>query len=328
MKELKAAHDTVHFGFYDATLRPVLNVESGEEIAFTTLSAHPDDKVPGDWLPREVHEIYARALRGPGPHVLTGPIAVATARPGDVLQVDIREIRLRQPYGYNIVSPLKGMFGTECPASKTTIMPIDLKTGLAEVVPGIKIPSQPFFGQLAVAPPREWGRLDSRPPNKFGGNIDNKELLPGTRLFLPVFVENALFSIGDGHAAQGDGEVNQTAVETSLSGRVRLTVRKDLKTEWPFAVTNEKLMTMAFNESLDVAARLAMRNMISLLEGHYGLEFHDAYRLCSAAADMRVSQFVNGNRGIHVVLSHRPLANLAAQPPFFEDIEEIEIKGA
>jgi acetamidase/formamidase len=328
MKELRAAHDTVHFGFYDATLRPVLNVESDEEIAFTTLSAHPDDKVPADWLPPEVHEIYTRALRRPGPHVLTGPIAVGTAKPGDVLQVDIREIRLRQPYGYNIVSPLKGMFGTEFPALKTSIMPIDLKTGLAEVVPGIKIPTQPFFGQLAVAPPREWGRLDSRPPNKFGGNIDNKELLPGTRLFLPIFVENALFSIGDGHAAQGDGEVNQTAVETSLSGRVRLTVRKDLKTEWPFAVTHQKLITMAFNESLDVAARLAMRNLISLLEMHYGLEFHDAYRLCSAAADMRVSQFVNGNRGIHVVLSHGPLANLAAQPPFFDGIEEIEIKNA
>ena len=328
MKELKAAHDTVHFGFYDATLRPVLHVESGDEVAFTTLSAHPDDKVPADWLPPEVHEIHTRALRGAGPHVLTGPISVATAKPGDVLQVDIREIRLRQPYGYNIVSPLKGMFGTENPVSKTTIMPIDLKTGLAEVVPGIKIPTHPFFGQLAVAPPREWGRLDSRPPNKFGGNIDNKDLLPGTRLFLPVFVENALFSVGDGHAAQGDGEVNQTAVETSLWGRVRLTVRKDLKTEWPFAVTREKLMTMAFNESLDVAARLAMRNMIGLLETHYGLAFHDAYRLCSVAADMHVSQFVNGNRGIHVVLPHGPLANLPAAPPFFEGIAEIEIKSA
>jgi acetamidase/formamidase len=277
-------------------------------------------------MPPEVHDIYSRAQRGAGPHILTGPIAVRGARPGDVLQVDIRDIRLRQPYGYNIVSPLKGMFGTELPVLKTTIMPIDLGTGLIEVIPGVKIPARPFFGQMAVAPPAEWGRLDSRPPNKFGGNNDNKELLPGTRLFLPVWVDNALFSIGDGHAAQGDGEVNQTAVETSLQGRVRLSIRRDLQIELPFAVTRDHLIAMAFNESLDAAARLAMRCMIRLLETHYRLDFHDAYRLCSAAADMRVTQFVNGNRGVHVMLALAPLANLHALPAFLDGIEDVALK--
>ena len=326
MKTLKASYDTVHFGFYDATLRPVLEVESGEEISFTTVSAHPDDDVPSDWLPPEMHDIYKRALRGPGPHILTGPIAVRNARPGDVLQVDIRDIRLRQPYGYNVVSPLKGMFGTELPLSKTSIMPIDLDSGLIEVVAGVKIKSRPFFGQLAVAPPREWGRLDSRPPNKFGGNIDNKELRPGTRLFLPIWVEDALFSVGDGHAAQGDGEINQTAVETSLQGRLRLSIRRNLQIDLPFAATREHLMTMAFNESLDTAARIAMRNMIRMLETHYNLAFHDAYRLCSVAADMHVTQFVNGNRGIHVMLPLAPLAGLGARPDFLDGIEKVGIK--
>jgi acetamidase/formamidase len=323
MKHLQATRDTVHFGFYDATLRPVLEVESGEEIVVSTISAHPEDDVPAAWLPANVHDIHTNALRGPGPHILSGPIAVRDARPGDVLQVDIREIRLTQPYGYNIVSPLKGMFGTETPTQRTTIIPIDLKTGLAEMLPGVQLQTRPFFGQLGVAPPRDWGRLDSRPPNKFGGNIDNKELLAGTRLFLPIWVEGALFSVGDGHAAQGDGEVNQTAIETSLQGRFRLSLRRDLRIELPFAASSDRLMTMAFNESLDNAARIAMRNMIRLLEEHYGLGFHDAYRLCSVAADMRVTQFVNGNRGIHVVLPLAPLAGLQRRPAFLEAIETV-----
>src|ERR1035437_4932885 len=120
MKYLNATWDTVHFGFYDASLPPVLEIESGEEIQVTSLSAHPTDDVPAAWLPPEVHDIYARAPRGTGPHVLTGPIAVRNSRPGDVLQVDIRDIRLKQPYGYNTVSPLKGMFGTESPTANTT----------------------------------------------------------------------------------------------------------------------------------------------------------------------------------------------------------------
>jgi acetamidase/formamidase len=268
MKHLQATRDTVHFGFYDATLQPVLEIESGEEIIVDTISANPDDDVSPEWLPANVQDIHTNALRGSGPHILSGPIAVRNARPGDVLQVDIRQIRLTQPYGYNIVSPLKGMFGTETPVQRTTIIPIDLKTGLAEVLPGVHLQTRPFFGQIGVAPPRDWGRLDSRPPNKFGGNIDNKELLAGTRLFLPIWVEGALFSVGDGHAAQGDGEVNQTAIETSLQGRFRLSLRRDLPIDLPFAASSERLMTMAFNESLDNAARLAMRNMIRLLEEH------------------------------------------------------------
>ncbi|HZS85666.1 MAG TPA: acetamidase/formamidase family protein [Stellaceae bacterium] len=318
MRRLEATPDTVHIGFHDARLEPVTAIESGEEIFVSTVSGHPDDDVPPEWLPPRIAEIYERAPRGAGPHILTGPIAIRGARPGDVLQVDILAIRLTQPYGYNMVTPLRGMFGAESPTRKTTIIPIDLETGLAEVMPGLRLPTRPFFGQMGVAPPREWGRLDSRPPNKYGGNIDNKELLPGTRLFLPIWVEGALFSVGDGHAAQGDGEVNQTAIETSMDGRFRLSLRREFALDLPFAVTPEHLITMAFHEDLDDAARLAMRSMIGLLEQHYGLPFHDAYRLCSVAADMRVTQFVNGNRGIHVLLAHGPLAALGSRPAFLD----------
>jgi acetamidase/formamidase len=148
--------------------------------------------------------------------------------------------------------------------------------------------------------------------------MDNRELIPGTRLFLPICVDGALFSAGDGHAAQGDGEVNQTAIETSLDGRFRLSVRREFSLDLPFAVTHDCLMTMAFHEDLDDAARLAMREMIRVLERHYGLPFHDAYRLCSIAADLRVTQFVNGNRGIHVMLPFAPLSVFNPRPVFLD----------
>lgn len=317
MKQIPARFDTVHFGFHDATLAPVETLESGDEILISAVSADPSHDVPAEWLPEHIGDIHARALRGTGPHILTGPVAVKGAKPGDVLQVDIVDIRLTQPYGYNVVSPLKGMFGSDTPLQKTTIIPINLNSGLADIAPGVRVPTRPFFGQMGVAPPKSWGRLDSRPPNKHGGNIDNKELIAGTRLFLPVWVDGALFSVGDGHAAQGDGEINQTAIETSLDGHFRLSLRRDLALDWPLATTPGHLMTMAFHEDLDDAARIAMRSMIDLLERIYAMEFHDAYRFCSIAADMRVTQFVNGNRGIHVLLRRDLLTQLPCKLDLF-----------
>jgi len=327
MKHIKASWETVHFGFWDATLRPLIEIDDGEEIIIDTVSASPTDDVPAEWLPSEIHDIFSRAVRGTGPHILTGPVAIRGAKPRDVLQVDIRDIRLRQRYGWNLVMPLKGMFGEESPIWKNTIIPLDIDKGIARLPPGIDLPTRPFFGQMGVAPPLEWGRLDSRPPNRFGGNLDNKELLPGTRLFLPISVEGALFSVGDGHAAQGDGEINQTAIETGLQGRFRLSVRRDLTIDLPFAVTADHIMTMGFDEDLNQASRVAARHMIRLLETHYGLSFHDAYRLCSLAADLRVTQFVNGTRGIHVVLETALLESLCARPKFFDGIEKVQVVG-
>jgi acetamidase/formamidase len=310
LARLDATAQTVHIGFHDATLPPVLTIDSGTELWVQTFSSESSHDVPREWLPAGIDEIWSNAERGAGPHILTGPIAVSGARPGDVLQIDILDIRLTQRYGYNIVSPMKGMFGAEQPLQQTTIIPIDLAQGLALVAPDVSVVTRPFFGQLGVAPPREWGRLDSRPPTRFGGNLDNKELLPGATLFLPVANEGALFSVGDGHAAQGDGEINQTAIETSLDGRLRLTARRDIDLNWPIAVTPTHLMTMAVHEDLDGAARLAARDMIGVLERYYRLSFHEAYRLCSVAADLRITQFVNGNRGVHVMIAREPLRKI------------------
>ena len=327
-KNLRARFDTVHFGFYDAALAPVFEIESGDDILINTVSADPTHDVPAQWLPPEIHDIFARAQREAGPHILTGPIMVRGAQPGHVLEIDILDIRLTQPYGYNNVSPLKGMFGNEAPIKQTTIIPIDIDNGRAEVVQGLWVSTRPFFGQMAVAPPREWGRLDSRPPNKYGGNLDNKELGPGARLWLPVWNEGALFSVGDGHAAQGDGEINQTAIETSLDGYFRIALRTDFALELPLAATPDNLMTMGFHEDLDDAARIAMRTMIGLLEKHYGMKFHDAYRLCSVAADMRVTQFVNGNRGIHVLLARDVLQQLPCKIDLFAGMPAMPSAGS
>jgi acetamidase/formamidase len=263
-------------------------------------------------------DFFARAARLRTAHPDWTRVRDALA--GDVLQIDILDIRLTQPYGYNIVSPLKGMFGSENPKQLTTITPIDLQTGLARVTDHVSVPTSPFFGQLGVAPPHAWERLDSRPPSRHGGNLDNKDLRPGTRLLLPIAVAGALFSVGDGHAAQGHGEINQTAIETSLDGRLRLTVRRDFSVEWPIAVTPSHLMTMAVHEDLDDAARLAMRSMIRVLESHYRMPFHDAYRLCSIAADMHVTQFVNGNRGIHVMLPRALFGEMRMEPDFTDEM--------
>jgi len=157
VRRLEATARTVHCGFFDAALAPVLEVESGEEIWVETVSADPAHEVPPEWLPRDMRDIFENAERGTGPHMLTGPIALKGAKAGDVLQVDIIEIRLTQPYGYNMVSPMKGMFPGEEPRLETTIIPIDLASGLAKVAPGVTIKTRPFFGQLGVAPPPAWG---------------------------------------------------------------------------------------------------------------------------------------------------------------------------
>jgi acetamidase/formamidase len=169
----------------------------------------------------------------------------------------------------------------------------------------MQIPLQPFFGVMGVAPPPAWGMIGSVKPRQHGGNIDNKELVAGSKLYLPVQVDGAMFSCGDGHAAQGDGEVCLSAIETSLSGRFTLTVRRDLSLQWPAAETPDHWITMAFDPSLTHAARIALRNMIDLLVARKGLSKADAYMLCSLAASVRVTQMVNENNGIHVMLAKR-----------------------
>jgi acetamidase/formamidase len=166
----------------------------------------------------------------------------------------------------------------------------------------LELPLDPFFGIMAVAPPPVWGRLGTPEPRAFGGNMDNKELRPGTTLYLPVFNKGALFSAGDGHGRQGDGEVCIAAVETALTGRFRLTVRKDMKIDTPYAESSDYLISMGFDEDLDEAMRKAVRDMIGLVADRAELTRNHAYMLLSLAGDLRITQVVDGEKGVHMMM--------------------------
>jgi acetamidase/formamidase len=240
-----------------------------------------------------------------GAHILTGPVAVAGAEPGDVLQIDILSIAPRQNWGYTRIRPLAGTLPEDFPVSKTWHTRIDRQRGIATLPIGREIELAPFFGVMGVAPPPAYGACSSIQPREFGGNMDLKELVAGTTLYLPVWAPGALLSVGDGHGVQGDGEVCITALETALSGTFRLTVRKDLHFRLPRAETPTHHITMAFNEDLDDAAKDALRAMIDLIGEKMGLARDDAYMFASLAVDMRVTQLVDGNKGIHAMLSKR-----------------------
>ncbi len=302
---LPANPKTVHWGYWDGSLPPVLTIRSGDRVTIDTLSGEqadlPDPASGFVILPghREVLEV---GPGGAGPHLLTGPVAVDDARVGDVLEVRIHDIALRQDWGWNLQLPLHGTLPEDFPQTRRIHVPIDAHNKRTRLPWGQEFALEPFFGNFGVAPPLTWGRLSSKEPRAFGGNMDNKELGAGATVYFPVFVDGALFSAGDGHALQGDGEVCLTAIETALSGTFEFILRKDLKLSLPRAETAELWITMGFDEDLDDAVKMALRDMIRLVQETTGLKPQDAYTLCSIAADLRVTQTVDGNKGIHCVL--------------------------
>jgi len=223
------------------------------------------------------------------------------AQPGDVLQVDILEIRPAQSWGYTVVKPLLGGLPEDFDETSSVYHAIDAEAGLVRTAFGIDLPLDPFFGILAVAPPPHWGRVGAAEPRCFGGNMDNRELRAGTTVYFPVFEEGAKFSAGDGHAIQGDGEVCLSAVETALSGRFRFTVRKDMEARLPFAETADSLISMAFSPDLDRAAETAIRQMIGLVSARTGMDRRSAYMLLSLVGNLRITQIVDGEKGVHMI---------------------------
>src|SRR5262249_8322360 len=165
-----------------------------------------------------------------------------------------------------------------------------------------EFPAGALCGLRGVAPPPNGGTVSTSPPGRNGGNLENKELTAGSTLFLPIHVDGALFSVGDGHGLQGDGEVCVTAIETGLIGTFELIVRDDMRLEWPRAETSSHVITMAFDPDLDQCAVIALRQMVDLVAKAAGIRRQEAYALCSLAADLRVTQLVNGAKGIHVMV--------------------------
>ncbi|HEV2531350.1 acetamidase/formamidase family protein [Phenylobacterium sp.] len=306
--ELQATPATVAWGNYDAAHPPALTIRSGDTVVVHTLLTNSPtglerNGVPPDQVEASLREIYAKVTdKGPGGHILTGPIYIEGAEPGDTLEIRILKIDLAIPYAYNGFRYGAGILSEEFPYARTKIIPLDRERMVARFAPGVTVPLHPFFGSMGVAPPPAIGRYDSTPPTFIGGNMDNKELVAGTTLYLPVFDKGALFEVGDGHAGQGNGEVDVTAMETSLTGTFQFIVRKDLKTAYPRAETPTHYIAMGFDDDLSIAAHKAVREMVEFLTATKGLSRDDAYMLTSIAGDADITEVVDRNKGVHVMM--------------------------
>jgi acetamidase/formamidase len=330
--DLPATSSTVHWGYFDPRLRPALVVASGDLVAIETLTHHAGDA--SDLLmDAGITEVFDRVEdRGPGPHLLTGPIAVDGARPGDVLQVDILEATPRLPYGSNLAAHWGHLYD-ELPTERVTVYELDADallgralfgydwttTPLADqpgtiVVPdvaarepalaGVVIPLRPHFGTMGVAP-AEPRRVSSVPPGDHGGNVDNWRIGAGGRMYYPVQVPGALLSVGDPHVSQGDGEISGTALESSLNGLLRLTIRRDLPFTVPVLETATELLVHGFGDTLDAAMKAAALRTLDLLGRSFGLTRMDAYSFMSVAVDFTVTQVVDQRQGVHARIDKR-----------------------
>jgi acetamidase/formamidase len=316
---LMPSPQTVHIGHFSAALKPILTINSGDTVTIETATQiDPADvdrsgAVAPSVVPDYVRSIYREVKdRGPGAHILTGPIFVNGAMPGDVLEVRIRKIDLAVGYGYNLQRPYLGALPDEFPGFFRRVIPIDREKKTAQLAPGVVMPlTAPFFGTLGVAPPPIMGRISSGPPGVHTGNIDNKDVRAGTTLYMPVFAPGALFSVGDGHAAQGHGEVDLSAIETGLRGEFQFIVRKDLKLTWPRAEIATHWMVMGLNPNLEEAMKMAVRETVAFITQRFPrLSREEAYMIASIAVDYHVTQVVDGTKGIHGMI---PKAIFAGQ---------------
>ena len=302
--ELNATPETVRWGYFEAVAPSVIEIESGDSITIHTVSGGPDVVPDGDLQPLpelvEIHrQVHDRMTPG---HILTGPVAVRGAKAGDVLEIRILDVQLADNWGWNVIRPLTGALPDDFDETRLLHIPLDRSAMTGRLPWGHDLPLHPFFGVMGVAPPPGWGRISSIIPRRHGGNLDCKELRPGSTLYLPVFVDGALFSTGDGHATQGDGEVCVTAIETALTGTFELHLRKDMDLDAPFAETRSHYITFGIDPDLDVAAEQALRRMLDQIQSRTNLSKADAYTLCSLAGDLRVTQVVNVHKGIHMML--------------------------
>ena len=315
---LKATCETVHFGGFSPEIKPALLIHSSDTVEVETFSGFQIyNKAPKEFLAAEFLEICHNLPRerrvGNGPHLLTGPIFINGAEPGDVLEVKLHSVTPRLAVGFNAIRPGWGALTERFGEGHLRFIYLDLEAGVAEFPEGsgIKIPIRPFFGIMGVATSNI---RSSVPPGDYGGNIDNPELQAGSSLFLP----GALFSIGDGHAAQGDGEVCGTAIETSMNGTIELVLHKNMKLNMPFAETPTDIVTTGYAATLDEALQIALNGMVDFLVDTTGMTDQEAYCLCSLAANFRVTQVVNSpQKGIHGLLPKSLFSNFPSKQLFW-----------
>lgn len=301
--------ETIHWGYFDATLPPALRVKSGDTVTIDTVTGGPQFIPPRDrfYVPPALDEIIEKVTPG-GPHILTGPVYVEGAKPGNVLEVRIKDVQVIQDWGFNLIIPKMGTLPHDYDEWVYNNIAIDQARNVGIMPWGLELPLAPFFGVMGLAPPKGWGRISSVAPQSMCGNLDNKELTAGSTLYIPVFTEGGMFSCGDGHGCQGDGEVNVTAIETALRGVFEFIVRDDLTFTWPRAETPTHHITMGMDPDLDTCAVTALREMIALLGEKAGLTHPEAYMLCSLAGDLHITQTVNGNKGVHMMMKKKNFA--------------------
>ena len=303
---LLATPSTVAWGYYSSSAKPALTVHSGDTVRMQTLSTCGSPErmisqgVKPEQIPPYTAAIYKEVTdKGPGGHILTGPVAIEEAEPGDVLEVQILKVDIDVDFACNGFGLGRGFLPMEFPYSRSKIIPLDRARMIGHFAPGIDIPLHPFFGSMGVAP--GGGRIDSAPPFAHAGNMDNKELVAGTTVYIPVAAKGALFEAGDGHAGQGNGEVDITALETYLSGTFRFVVHKKMSLLWPRAETPTYFISMGFSKDLKEATEHALRDMIDFLMEEKHLSRDDAYMLSSVAVDLDITQLVDGDVGVHAM---------------------------
>jgi acetamidase/formamidase len=307
---LAATPETVQFGMFDARIPPVLEIQSGDSVTIECLSGNAEPLPPpslGVTVPPALEAIIRASRPRLGPHLLTGPVAVAGAEPGDMLEVRIDSIELGADWGYNIVRPLAGTLPEDFHEAVLTHIVVDRAKRICRLPWGTELAMAPFFGVMGVAPPRSHGTLSSKEPRQHGGNLDNKELTAGSTLFLPVWVPGANFQVGDGHGVQGDGEVCVTALEMCLTGSFTFVLHKGTgerspSLRHPRAETPTHYISMGMHEDLDQAMKMALREMIAFICARTNLSPVQAYQTCSLAVDFHVTQTVNGEKGVHGML--------------------------
>jgi acetamidase/formamidase len=306
---LAATPETIRWGLFSADFPPVLTIDTGDTVEIECVSGGPDVMPPpgSDFtVPPTLAAIHNSSIpRGPG-HLITGPVAIRGAHPGDMLEVKIEKIALGADWGFCGFRPLAGTLPDDFSERFLTHIPVNRAARTCRMPYGVELQLAPFFGVMGVAPKPNYGTISTVQPREHGGNLDNKELGEGASLFLPVWAEGALFSVGDGHGVQGDGEVCINALEMCLTGTFTFTLHRKqgeaAALRYPRGETATHFISMGMHEDLDAAMRTALREMIAFICARTNLSRDQAYQFCSLAVDFHVTQTVNGEKGVHGML--------------------------
>jgi len=317
---VRSTPETVAWGELPAGRAPVARVRQGQTVSIDTVSHQgvinnmdpvkffAAAGIAAQDVLQDARDIYARAKKGAGVHILTGPVYVEGAEPGDMLEVRIVDLRFRVPYGVNNSGKGAGVLPDLHGAPYPKIIRLDTERRVALFAPGIEIPLVPFMGIMAVQPPQSLP--NTRPPGVYGGNMDFNRLTSGSSLYLPVYQSGALFYTGDSHAVQGDGEVNGTAIEASLTPVLQFVVHKGAgrAMKWPRAEDADNYYMMGMDRDLDLALKEAVQETVAWLQQERGLSPADAYSLASIGVNFTVAEAVDDVQMVYAAIPKKLFA--------------------